>query len=124
VLVNTRNHHLNGRKLVLEYGSPDAVRRGGGGPRPRKDQAETEQSEETPRAAKKRKIAEASGDNNEGEQEATEPKEQPQKRAPKGDEQYVRAKDGRLRPKPGAALALAKREAVAIVPSAGKKIVF
>ncbi|KAG8692593.1 hypothetical protein FRC09_011095, partial [Ceratobasidium sp. 395] len=29
VLVNPRNHHLNGRKLVLEYGSPDAVRRGG-----------------------------------------------------------------------------------------------
>ncbi|KAF8607664.1 RNA-binding domain-containing protein [Ceratobasidium sp. AG-I] len=124
VLVNIRNHHLNGRKLVLEYGSPDAVRRGGGGPRPRKAQAETEQSEETPRAAKKRKIMEANTGINEDEQESTEAKEQPQKRAPKGDEQYVRARDGRLRPKPGAALAMAKREAVAIVPSAGKKIVF
>lgn len=67
---------------------------------------------------------EANAGTNEGEQETTEAKEQPQKRVPKGDEQYVRARDGRLRPKPGAALALAKREAVAIVPSAGKKIVF
>jgi RNA recognition motif-containing protein len=29
-LVNLRNHRLNGRDLVVEYASPDAVRRGGG----------------------------------------------------------------------------------------------
>jgi hypothetical protein len=29
-LVNPRNHRLNGRDLVVEYASPDAVRRGGG----------------------------------------------------------------------------------------------
>jgi hypothetical protein len=96
------------------------VRRGGGGPRPRKDREEKEQPEETPRAAKKRKYASAN-EENDGVEET---KEAPQKRVPKGDEQYVRARDGRLRPKPGAALALAKREAVAIVPSAGKKTVF
>ncbi|KZO98143.1 hypothetical protein CALVIDRAFT_535731 [Calocera viscosa TUFC12733] len=29
VLINGRNHNLNGRKLVVEFGSADAVRRGG-----------------------------------------------------------------------------------------------
>ncbi|MBW0488290.1 hypothetical protein O181_028005 [Austropuccinia psidii MF-1] len=29
-LLNIKNHTLNGRKLVVEYASPDAVRRGGG----------------------------------------------------------------------------------------------
>ncbi|KAJ1308583.1 hypothetical protein OPQ81_004282 [Rhizoctonia solani] len=118
VLVNPRNHHLNGRKLVLEYGSPDAVRRGGGGPRPNKRQIEKDQPEETARAAKKRKFAEANADNN----TAGEAAENPQPKSK--EEQYVRAKDGRLRPKPGAALAMAKKEAVAIVPSTGKRTVF
>ncbi|CAE6527406.1 unnamed protein product [Rhizoctonia solani] len=121
VLVNPRNHHLNGRKLVLEYGSPDAVRRGGGGPRPNKRHVEKEEPKETERAAKKRKFAEANAENNDTFEEA--PKS-PQKPKPKGDEQYVRAKDGRLRPKPGAALAMAKKEAVAIIPSTGKRTVF
>ncbi|KAG8745537.1 hypothetical protein FRC10_007715 [Ceratobasidium sp. 414] len=120
VLVNPRNHHLNGRKLVLEFGSPDAVRRGGGGPRPRKEQAEKDQPGDTPRAAKRRKYAST----NEQAEDGEETKPEPRKSAPKGGEQYVRAKDGRLRPRPGAALAMARREAVAIVPSAGKKIVF
>ncbi|CAE6481736.1 unnamed protein product [Rhizoctonia solani] len=122
VLVNPRNHHLNGRKLVLEYGSPDAVRRGGGGPRPNKRHIEKEEEhKETPRAAKKRKFAEANAENDDASEQAT---ESPKKPKPKGDEQYVRAKDGRLRPKPGAALAMAKKEAVAIVPSTGKRTVF
>ncbi|CAE6455833.1 unnamed protein product [Rhizoctonia solani] len=120
VLVNPRNHHLNGRKLVLEYGSPDAVRRGGGGPRPNKQQMEKEQPNETARAAKKRKFAEANAEDNGAEKVAGSPK----KPKPKGDDQYVRAKDGRLRPKPGAALAMAKKEVVAIVPSTGKRTVF
>ncbi|KDQ64140.1 hypothetical protein JAAARDRAFT_117688 [Jaapia argillacea MUCL 33604] len=37
VLINPRNHHLDGRKLVVEFASPDAVRRGGGGPPRLKD---------------------------------------------------------------------------------------
>ncbi|KAG9118740.1 hypothetical protein FRC07_006608, partial [Ceratobasidium sp. 392] len=82
VLVNPRNHHLNGRKLVLEYGSPDAVRRGGGGPRPRKAQAEQDKPEETPRAAKRRKYASANEQNDDRE----ETKQPPQKSMPKGDE--------------------------------------
>ncbi|CAE6425526.1 unnamed protein product [Rhizoctonia solani] len=121
VLVNPRNHHLNGRKLVLEYGSPDAVRRGGGGPRPSKRHIEKEEPKETPRAAKKRKFTEANAENIDA---SDDPVEAPQNSKPKGDEQYVRAKDGRLRPKPGAALAMAKKETVAIVPSTGKRTVF
>ncbi|KAH7343865.1 hypothetical protein B0J17DRAFT_644282 [Rhizoctonia solani] len=121
VLVNPRNHHLNGRKLVLEYGSPDAVRRGGGGPRPNKQHMEKEEPKETARAAKKRKFAEANADDNDASEQAV---ESPKKFKPKGDDQYVRAKDGRLRPKPGAALAMAKKEVVAIVPSTGKRTVF
>ena len=42
-LTNPRNHQLNGRKLVVEYASPEAVRRGGGGP-PRKDKKGSEHS--------------------------------------------------------------------------------
>ncbi|CEL59482.1 RNA-binding protein rnp24 OS=Schizosaccharomyces pombe (strain 972 / ATCC 24843) GN=rnp24 PE=4 SV=2 [Rhizoctonia solani AG-1 IB] len=121
VLVNSRNHHLNGRKLVLEYGSPDAVRRGGGGPRPNKRHVENEEAKETPRAAKKRKFAEGNAENAD---ESEDVAKSPQKSKPKGDEQYIRAKDGRLRPKPGAALAMAKKETVAIVPSTGKRTVF
>ncbi|EUC57699.1 RNA recognition motif protein [Rhizoctonia solani AG-3 Rhs1AP] len=124
VLVNPRNHHLNGRKLVLEYGSPDAVRRGGGGPRPNKRQMENEEhqeNKETERVAKKRKFAKANAENDNALEQAI---ESPKRPKPKGDEQYVRAKDGRLRPKPGAALAMAKKEVVAIVPSTGKRTVF
>ncbi|CAE7221273.1 unnamed protein product [Rhizoctonia solani] len=121
VLVNPRNHHLNGRKLVLEYGSPDAVRRGGGGPRPNKQHIENEEYKETARVAKKRKFAEANVEEEESPERAI---ESPKKPNSKGDEQYVRAKDGRLRPKPGAALAMAKKEVVSIVPSTGKRTVF
>ena len=44
----------------------------------------------------------------------------------KTERRHTTTKDGRpkARPKPGAALAQAKREVVAIVPSQGKKIVF
>ncbi|KAF8680946.1 RNA recognition motif [Rhizoctonia solani] len=121
VLVNPRNHHFNGRKLVLEYGSPDAVRRGGGGPRPNKRNMEKEEAKETPRAAKKRKFAESNAENPDEKEGVV---ESPQRPKSKGDDQYVRAKDGRLRPKPGAALAMAKKETVAIVPSTGKRTVF
>ncbi|CUA70250.1 hypothetical protein RSOLAG22IIIB_00602 [Rhizoctonia solani] len=85
VLVNPRNHHLNGRKLVLEYGSPDAVRRGGGGPRPNKRHIEEHQeSKETERTAKKRKFAGVNAENDNGSEQAV---ESPKKSKPKGDEQ-------------------------------------
>ncbi|KAF8760311.1 RNA recognition motif [Rhizoctonia solani] len=104
VLVNPRNHHFNGRKLVLEYGSPDAVRRGGGGPRPNKRNMEKEEAKETPRAAKKRKFAESNAEN----PDEKEGVESPQRPKSKGDD----------------TLAMAKKETVAIVPSTGKRTVF
>ncbi|KAI0353506.1 hypothetical protein OH77DRAFT_1427200 [Trametes cingulata] len=130
-LTNPRNHQLDGRKLVVEYASPEAVRRGGAGPRPDKahkgqqaggkrdraargDRADDGQkAEDDHRPAKKRRAE--GGD-----------EEQPEGGRPgrKADAGGKGGKGARARAKPGAALAQAKREEVAIVPSQGKKIVF
>ncbi|KAI0368121.1 hypothetical protein BV20DRAFT_969712 [Pilatotrama ljubarskyi] len=131
-LTNPRNHQLDGRKLVVEYASPEAVRRGGGGP-PRADKGHkgpqaggkrdraaaggraTEKAEDDSRPAKKRRGPD------EGQQEERAEGGRPGRRA---DAMGKGGKGPRSRAKPGAALALAKREDVAIVPSQGKKIVF
>ncbi|KAI0824775.1 hypothetical protein BC628DRAFT_1377669 [Trametes gibbosa] len=123
-LTNPRNHQLDGRKLVVEYASPDAVRRGGGaGPRP-------------DRAPKKRGLAEDGGGDSrppanrrrveEGAGQAGEeaPRGARGRRGPAAAAPGRGGKAARPRTRPGAALALAKREDVAIVPSQGKKIVF
>lgn len=142
-LINPRNHHLNGRKLVVEYASADAVRRGapkgkgdgvfkgsraarpertwGSGDKPpRKSGA---QDQEHDGQAQGREDADAAGDAPGGGEEAQ------AKRAWEHKETSQVNKDGRhkgprSRPKPGAALALAKRESIAIVPSQGQKITF
>jgi len=125
-LTNPKNYSLNGRKLVVEYASPDAVRRGapkgsggasklahgktkGKKPRPlRKDAELAEQKapakveEESPERSPKRQRV-----------------DKPDPRTPKpGKREY------KGRSKPGAALASAQRESVAIIPSQGKKIKF
>lgn len=109
MLIDPHNHHLDGRKLVVEYASPDAVRRGGGPrvheskdtqqkPNGKTEKEDPEEEEAAPSRAKKPKII-GEGD--------------------------TRKKGGKARrAKPGAALALAQREKVAIVPSTGKKIKF
>ncbi|KAI0092025.1 hypothetical protein BDY19DRAFT_885147 [Irpex rosettiformis] len=124
-LTNPKNHFLDGRKLVVEYGSPDAVRRGGAGSRGDKGKRERV------RPVRKRGIEE----DGEGESDSA---EKPVKRR-RADEEAGESngpptrkerKEGRgerpskVRAKPGAALANAKREAVSIVPSLGKKTVF
>ena len=142
-LTNPKNHFLDGRKLVVEYASPEAVRRGGGlprekgkgSPRDRSDRfngggerrgrgdaaEEGEQKRRGERVRPKRK-SEAVGED--------EPDEQPAKRQRLGREEPPhKGREGRdsrpkVRAKPGAALANAKRETVGIVPSQGKKIVF
>lgn len=135
VLINPKNHHLNGRTLVVEYAGADAVRRGtpksakpvdrpehkgrGGrrppradNPRYRTDQP-PKQAEEQPEAVEAATTVEP--------KKARDGKDRPAK----GDNaDGVRHKGPKTRPKPGAALALAKRESVAIVPSEGKKITF
>ena len=93
-LTNPKNHRLDGRTLVVEYASAEAVRRGGGGglPRPVKP------VKKGPHSERREEVG------------------------TKGKEKVV--VNDRSRPKPGAALALAKRETVAIIPSRGQKITF
>ncbi|KAH9844167.1 uncharacterized protein C8Q71DRAFT_33064 [Rhodofomes roseus] len=147
-LVNPKNHFLDGRKLVVEYASPDAVRRGGNIPRskdikdkraatgrerqPKTDRAPYHQKDEASSPHRKRK------DRGEDADVAAEPaaadgEDASPKRRRVEDGARVPAERGtagkggkppRARPKPGAALALAKRETAAIVPSQGRKIVF
>lgn len=143
-LVNPKNHFLDGRKLVIEYASPDAVRRGGNiprskdkdrkdggpgakgrGPQPRADCAHAHR--EAPGADRKRKVYSEDAD---AAEEVTDREDASRKKRRTEDGYGTRSaagkdkKPARARPKPGAALALAKRETAAIVPSQGQKIVF
>jgi RNA recognition motif-containing protein len=154
VLTNPRNHYLNGRSLVMEFASSDAVRRGGyrskidgkgkehapgnlnpeqppvhitSSPRAR-NALDTEggyeniKKQERPgpyaydrtaadtiRPAKRIKVVK--------QDKSTHTKRGPT--AGRGGDTSTRT-----RPKPGAALAHARREQISIVPSQGKKIVF
>jgi len=124
-LINPRNHKLNGRQLVVEYASPDAVRRGG----------HREKGAGPPKGQNKFAGAKFEGRrHDEGEDDS--------RRKSQGDSTDVDQNEGResfggrkgergskdgytkRRPKPGAALALAKRENFAIVPSEGTRIKF
>ncbi|EIW61325.1 uncharacterized protein TRAVEDRAFT_162400 [Trametes versicolor FP-101664 SS1] len=124
-LTNPRNHQLDGRKLVVEYASPEAVRRGGAGPRPeRKEQytgkraraaADAAEGEDTGSPAKRQRFEDAEEGGDRGRRGDG---------AGRGGRGGRGGKGPRPRTRPGAALALAKREDVAIVPSQGKKTVF
>lgn len=132
-LTNPRNHQLNGRKLVVEYASPEAVRRGGGGPPREKREKGGETGGRGKQFGAKRERpsrprqgdAEGGGEEGEGEDQGPPAKK---RRADGGDGGKDRrdkgGKGARPRSKPGAALAMARREDVSIVPSQGKKIVF
>ncbi|KAJ7126460.1 hypothetical protein C8R43DRAFT_708068 [Mycena crocata] len=134
VLVNTKNHTLNGRKLVVEYASPDAVRRGapktkredGGAEKPQR-RTFKEAKSRGPRAEKK--LERAKNVTEEGPTTFSRPSRDytaptPHDAAETGGDGRRERKGPKNRPKPGAALALAKRESAAIVPSQGKKVVF
>ncbi|KAK2465961.1 hypothetical protein APHAL10511_001602 [Amanita phalloides] len=102
-LTHPKNSLLNGRKLVIEYASPDAVRRGapkGPGKAPRLKPLPTD--------GKPLKTARL---------------EHPSKRQ-RVDEAKTFKKGPTRRMKPGASLASAQRESVVIIPSQGKKIKF
>ncbi|KAF8806211.1 hypothetical protein BYT27DRAFT_7191523 [Phlegmacium glaucopus] len=134
-LINPKNHQLNGRSLVVEYGSPDAVRRGapkgkssGGaiamdrrnrrptGPRhdSRSDRSFTK-PEEASETADANEVPAADSDLMNHTSDAKERT---------SSKNSIRHKGPKSRPKPGAALALAKRESAAILPSQGHKITF
>ena len=126
-LTNPKNHFLGGRKLVVEYASPEAVRRGGAGSRPKKPDADGDSAEKPRRERVRPKRARDEGDEGEG---AASPAKRPRtadddgEQAQRRERRQPREERAKVRAKPGAALASAKRETVGIVPSQGKKIVF
>ncbi|KZT29431.1 hypothetical protein NEOLEDRAFT_1215155 [Neolentinus lepideus HHB14362 ss-1] len=138
VLVNPRNHHLDGRKLVVQYASPEAVRRGGGlGHLERKDKYSKEGREvkrQLKESLPKRKYAEGDGGEphnaDEGQEEGGQFSKRERRPFTANGSRVVRRDSGRdggtrkVRAKPGAALAQAPRASATIVPSQGQKIKF
>ncbi|KAH9977733.1 hypothetical protein BGW80DRAFT_1283929 [Lactifluus volemus] len=134
-LIHPKNHQLDGRKLVVEYASADAVRRGGGGgagPRPKNVKASGGEGH----SHRKKKLG-STVDDRADERDLTtmattmtikKSKPQEEEKGRRGGA-FAKAKvtsgtSRKSRPTPGAALALAKREQVAIVPSQGRRITF
>ncbi|KAH7909394.1 hypothetical protein BJ138DRAFT_1010910 [Hygrophoropsis aurantiaca] len=141
-LVNPRNHRLNGRDLVVEYASADAVRRGGGGPRPpkhegkgqggnRRENGRSDGFDRQSRSTSRPHRREAQDHRNDGDQPEKQNTEIPtsttrtrSRDAPPHANKWNSDRVPRGRAKPGAALAQAPRESAAIIPSQGQKIVF
>lgn len=132
-LIHPKNHRLDGRKLVVEYASADAVRRGGGaGSRPNnnkgssgvttagKDRRERREPAEGNREEKKGRLETAVSTSGPRDEE----KSMDSGQRSGGASRTVVKGARKSRPAPGAALALAKRERVAIVASQGRKITF
>ncbi|KAJ3788165.1 hypothetical protein GGU10DRAFT_413090 [Lentinula aff. detonsa] len=150
-LINLKNHHLNGRNLVVEYASADAVKRGPNKPRPSAgegslgDPKRKSYISHSARTNVSRRIdfdsgigekklsnyradkADSRHDTGEfptADHEDSSAIEVGRKPRGREFESGPRHKGPRNRPKPGAALAQAKRQSAAIVPTTGKKIVF
>ncbi|KAL4081504.1 hypothetical protein V8B97DRAFT_2020265 [Scleroderma yunnanense] len=128
-LINPRNHRLNGRDLVVEYASAEAVRRGGGGPKNAKqdqqgkrDKAQQHRAEIGVKSPSKHDKHRSKPDlpDDTLEKSMVEPTDNPssERRKRAGDHSH------RKRARPGAALAQAPRQSAAILPSQGRKIVF
>ncbi|KAJ3507023.1 hypothetical protein NMY22_g17066 [Coprinellus aureogranulatus] len=141
-LINIKNHFFNGRELKVEYAGVDAVRRGAAkhlvpaaaGGKGGKDRTEGGGKPFKARGPKpqKRSYGEEEAEQGENAMELDEPVSAPAPRERKPafeDKRNKREcndkkKGPRARPTPGAALALAKRETAAIMPSQGKKTTF
>jgi hypothetical protein len=121
---------------VVEYASPDAVRRGApkvkreDGGAERMPQRRKEAKSRGPRAEKKLEREKKAGDGatfsapGAGAARPSYDKAASHNAESRGGGNERDRKGPKNRPKPGAALALAKRESAAIVPSQGKKVVF
>ncbi|KAH7887434.1 hypothetical protein F5I97DRAFT_828079 [Phlebopus sp. FC_14] len=124
-LLNPRNHRLNGRDLVVEYASAEAVRRGGGGhrnPKQERNGASKHQKSGVERHTRPRRQS-----NIQEHDEVTTPVEGEEKLDGASSQRPTHGRHDRShksRAKPGAALAQAPRQSAAILPSQGRKIVF
>lgn len=134
-LIHPKNHQLDGRKLKVEYASADAVRRGGGAGHKRKPKGASTEAPEESRARSKRRdstVGDGAHGRDDVETTITSPKTQEERSTATthGNDAFAKPKPKadhrrhKSRPTPGAALALAKREQVAIVPSQGRRITF
>ncbi|KAI5123378.1 hypothetical protein M0805_006086 [Coniferiporia weirii] len=138
-LTNSRNHFLDGRKLVVEYASPDAARRGGhrekgtgGGDSHGKKfdgKFARRNDSESGERGMRRKKQQDTGDNEISNENAEEGDKNDAAALPphtrdKRPRQDDRSTKSYKRTKPGAALALAQREKYAIVPSEGTRLTF
>lgn len=123
-LTNPHNHRLNGRDLVVEYASPDAVRRGGVKDSHRKPKNGPTKVQVQP--AQDDVLLPQMPTEPEGSREDSASEKTANTHSTRGSRSTMgnREKTRRQQPAPGAALALAKRESVAIVPSQGTKITF
>nr|XP_018259767.1 RNA-binding protein rnp24 [Kwoniella dejecticola CBS 10117]OBR81925.1 RNA-binding protein rnp24 [Kwoniella dejecticola CBS 10117] len=107
-LANRKNHYFNGRRLTVEFASEEAAKRSGGKSKPKSD--------------KPRKFYESTntGEAGEGEGDVEAGSEVAEKKNDKRGKKW----EVTGRPRPGAALAMAKRENVGIVEGSGSKITF
>lgn len=128
-LVHPKNHRLDGRKLVVEYASADAVRRGGG-PGSRPNKVSSLVTTVSPARRERREPVEGNRGDRKGRLETTVSESGPQDEkdvdSSRRSSAFRKVDNGtrKPRPAPGAALALARREQVAIVPSQGQRITF
>jgi RNA recognition motif-containing protein len=138
-LIHPKNHQLDGRKLVVEYASADAVRRGGGaGHKPRKKLTEVH-GEGHPRRKRRDSVVDEEANERGSTTTMTTTTTATPLKAPENEKSTATGRRSDIsakskftngtrtrksRPAPGAALALAKREQVAIVPSQGRRITF
>lgn len=139
-LINPKNHHLDGRDLKVEYASANAVSRGASKPKlpdqgastvaPRDQKAKYSKSTRPSgrpeggfRSQTSRPVVESA-------ERPSAPTKSQDLPTPSQDHDESRpvykTKGPKSRPKPGAALAMAKRQSAAILPSSGpsKKITF
>ncbi|WWC72616.1 uncharacterized protein I206_106578 [Kwoniella pini CBS 10737] len=106
-LANRKNHYFNGRRLTVEFASEEAAKRSGGRSKPQTDK---------PRKFYENTNQAAEGDQGDAEGEGEVVEKKNDKRGKKWEVTG--------RPRPGAALAMAKRENVGIVEGSGQKITF
>ncbi|KAJ2927346.1 hypothetical protein H1R20_g9747, partial [Candolleomyces eurysporus] len=117
-LINPRNHRFNGRELKVEYAAA------AGSKLSKKSDGKARLSKPKPLNGDRNQTLEVNDD-----EDAMQVVEEPQEKKAKPRPGFKDSeRDGRrgskARPKPGAALALAKRETAAIVQSQGKKTTF